>query len=503
MKKFICKCGKEIEKSTNAASTGNRLENYGPGHECYGCPFVIALKEYGGGSIRIVGHECRMSKTIDYTTFADLKLGTTLCGKIRSLDLEFLKKVRAYADTINGIVKDRYAFYGRPAEYGADGRYALTIMVDPNKKGQEAKKKLFDAFFDEDGRRLDMAPQAEEEHVKAWLKGRIDEEKLVMLEMNEAPGLEADELPVDEIEEQTEIPDLTEEPTEALAEEIGEELTEEIAEEEPSEESAEPAHVTGRRVSITSPEFEPVIYKIDDIIVRALRTAVDAHQGFTVTAKIQFTPIGSRFTVSHNVGYKFEPIKVEEKGGLYEDLLVELDADGNPIIPDGSAQQITLDEVSGATVTTDPSGVVQSVELDDADHDRIFPCKCTECPLHTGFTGGESGCSFGGDVNAPLDSDLEGHIYDAVTIHRCTRGCILEICDRVFPAEQPEPDPYPCTEECYLCDFGEYCDLREDGSSRIPYEDKHIIEAVENFNCPRRFPRRRYAELIKEADSDD
>lgn len=70
-------------------------------------------------------------------------------------------------------------------------------------------------------------------------------------------------------------------------------------------------------------------------------------------------------------------------------------------------------------------------------------------------------------------------------------------------AEQPEPDPYPCTEECYLCDFGEYCDLREDGSSLIPYEDRHIIDAVENFNCPRRFPRRRYAELIKEADSDD
>lgn len=123
--------------------------------------------------------------------------------------------------------------------------------------------------------------------------------------------------------------------------------------------------------------------------------------------------------------------------------------------------------------------------------------------FETGFLGGMGICDDCGDVNAPLDSDLEGHIYDAVTIHRCTRGCILEICDRVFPAEQPEPDPYPCTEECYLCDFGEYCDLREDGSSLIPYEDKHIIEAVENFNCPRRFPRRRYAELIKEADSDD
>ena len=83
-----------------------------------------------------------------------------------------------------------------------------------------------------------------------------------------------------------------------------------------------------------------------------------------------------------------------------------------------------------------------------------------------------------------------------------TEALAEELAEEIT-AEEPEPDPYPCTEECYLCDFGEYCDLREDGSSLIPYEDKHIVEAVENFNCPRRFPRQRYAELVKGADSDD
>lgn len=290
-------------------------------------------------------------------------------------------------------------------------------------------------------------------------------------------------------------------PIEPMSTEIA---AEEIAAEEPAEEITAPERVSGRRVSITSPEFDPVVYKIDDIIVRALRTAVDAHQGFTVTAKIQFTPAGARFAVSHNVGYKFDPIKVDEKGELYEDLLVELDEDGNPIIPDDSAQQVTLDETFGLTVTADASGVVQSVDLDDDDFDRVFPCECTDCPLHTGYTGGDEGCSFCGDADTPLDSDTKGYIYDAVTVHRCTRGCIGEICEREFPADQPEPEPYPCEEtDCHLCDFGEICDLRVDGTSMVPYEDKHIISAVEDFRCTRRFVRRRYGEIIEEENSNE
>lgn len=47
MTAYVCKCGKIVEKSTQADTTGNRLENYGPGHSCYGCPYVLPVKNNG------------------------------------------------------------------------------------------------------------------------------------------------------------------------------------------------------------------------------------------------------------------------------------------------------------------------------------------------------------------------------------------------------------------------------------------------------------------------
>lgn len=497
MNQYICKCGKVIEKSSNAASTGNRLENYGPEHECYGCPFVIPVKDYSQ-EVTIVGHECRMSKTIDYTTFADLKLGTALTGKIRGLDLEFLKEVRACADTIDGIHKDRCAFTDRPADYGADGRYTLTIMAEPNRKGKEAKAKLFEIFFDENGRRLDMASQAEEDFVKQWIKDEILEAKLDMADIYETtPGLEADELPVDPVEEEPEIPEFEEEATDVLIEQIEEVLDE--------EDDPAPVQISGRRVSILNREFETVVGKIDEVLNRALSIAVDARQGFSVTAKISLAPSSPapRFSVSYSVGYKFDPLKIEDKGALYEAIAIGFDENGNLIIPDGSSTQITMDEITaGATVTTDENGVVEKVEADDADYDRVFPCDCTECPLHTGFTGGEVGCSFGGNTESPLDDDLKGHIYDAVTEHFCTRSVINEICEREFPFEkntETEPDPYPCGEvDCWFNKGGDIpcCELDEFGgresymTSNGDYKD-----AVLEYQCTRKCVLERYNKI--------
>lgn len=70
--------------------------------------------------------------------------------------------------------------------------------------------------------------------------------------------------------------------------------------------------------------------------------------------------------------------------------------------------------------------------------------------------------------------------------------------------DEPEPEPYVCTkEDCPLCDFGNICELHEDGSTAMPYEDSHIITAAENFRCTRRFVRKRYGEIIEEGRSDD
>ena len=329
-----------------------------------------------------------------------------------------------------------------------------------------------------------------------------------MTDYRELLGLEENELPVDPVEEaeaispadeiipEDNIPEPAGEPTEAIKEQI-----EEVLDDEPA-----PVQISGRRVSILNREFEPVISKIDEVIGQSLCKAMAGErQGFILTAKIMFTPSGARFNVSHDVRSKMDPVEIKEKGRLYEAIVITLDENRNPIIPDGSSTQITMDEVAaGATVTTDADGVVQSVDLDEESFNRIFPCDCTDCPLHTGFTGGEVGCSFGGNVDIPLDDDLKGHIYEAVTIHRCTRGCINEICAREFPIDQPEPEPYPCEEaDCPLCDFGDVCELHENGSSLVPYEDECILSAVEGFRCTRKFVRRRYGEIIEEGRNND
>lgn len=69
--------------------------------------------------------------------------------------------------------------------------------------------------------------------------------------------------------------------------------------------------------------------------------------------------------------------------------------------------------------------------------------------------------------------------------------------------DEPEPEPYVCTKDCPLCDFGNICELHEDGSTAMPYEDSHIISAVEDFRCTRKFVRKRYGEIIEEANRDE
>lgn len=248
--------------------------------------------------------------------------------------------------------------------------------------------------------------------------------------------------------------------------------------------------MVGNPVSFNQPEMQEVVSAMDLALNTALRRSLSGDtQPFAVTAKVSFIPRDGAFRMEYEVGHQFEPIKQKEKGARRYPLCFARDDYGLPALFRVS-DQVSLDETLEARKDDEPN--------------PVYPCECTECPLHTGYTGGDEGCSFCGDADTPLDSDTKGYIYDAVTVHRCTRSCITEICAREFPVDQPEPEPYPCEEtDCHLCDFGEVCDLHEDGTSLVPYEDKHIISAVEDFRCTRKFVRKRYGEIIEEGRSDD
>lgn len=179
MSTYICKCGRRVKKSTNADNTGNRLEGYGPGHECYGCPYVLSWGNYEWNEEaksleqKAKGYECRMSKTLSYASqFIGSTKDKCTCSVV-SLDFDFLEEISAWiketfteGELTGGFSRGKI----RATEYCHNGRYQYTLCCAQNKKGIAAKAALFEHFFNSGGSRKDMTPQQEMEKVLTDIK---------------------------------------------------------------------------------------------------------------------------------------------------------------------------------------------------------------------------------------------------------------------------------------------------------------------------------------------
>lgn len=174
MSTYICKCGRRVKKSTNADNTGNRLEGYGPGHECYGCPYVLSWGNYEWNEEaknleqKTKGYECRMSKTLSYASqFIGSTKDKCTCSVV-SLDFGFLEQISAWVKetfTLGELTGHFSRDKIRATEYCHNGRYQYTLCCAQNKKGIAAKAALFEHFFNPDSSRNDMTPQQEMEKV--------------------------------------------------------------------------------------------------------------------------------------------------------------------------------------------------------------------------------------------------------------------------------------------------------------------------------------------------
>lgn len=179
MSTYICKCGRRVKKSTNADNTGNRLEGYGPGHECYGCPYVLSWGNYEWNEEaksleqKAKGYECRMSKTLAYDSrFIGSTKDKCTCSVV-SLDFDFLEQISSWVKkTFTSGELTGYFSRGeiRATDYCHNGRYQYTLCCAQNKKGIAAKAALFEHFFNPDGSRKDMTPQQEMEKVLTDIK---------------------------------------------------------------------------------------------------------------------------------------------------------------------------------------------------------------------------------------------------------------------------------------------------------------------------------------------
>ena len=174
MSTYICKCGRRVKKSTNADNTGNRLEGYGPGHECYGCPYILSWGNYEWKedaqkiTLNVKGYECRMSPMLSYNSeFIGSTKDKCTCSVV-SLDFDFLEQISAWVKKTftSGELTGCFSRGEiRATDYCHNGRYQYTLCCAQNKKGIAAKAALFEHFFNSDASRNDMTPQQEMEKV--------------------------------------------------------------------------------------------------------------------------------------------------------------------------------------------------------------------------------------------------------------------------------------------------------------------------------------------------
>lgn len=169
MNRYLCKCGRAVNKSTNADNTGNR-ETEG----CEGCPYLMPWGATEWDHTRhamvmdVKGYECRMSPTLEYRTELHGHLDDKTTIRIISLDFDFLERVSDWVkehypngELYGGFSRDRI----RPAEYVDEGRYRYTLACSQNKKGIAAKRALWAEFFDETFHRKDMDADAEKQKI--------------------------------------------------------------------------------------------------------------------------------------------------------------------------------------------------------------------------------------------------------------------------------------------------------------------------------------------------
>lgn len=165
MQTYICKCGKTFEKPTNADTTGYVLQNFSPQHECYGCPYIVTVRDWV--TQKIIKQECRATPKIRYRSFTDI--GTDdkdfrTCY-LYSLDLVFVKRVLNFVNSLEGAENHNHTIPDtwRAADFENRGLAKFLIYFQKNKKGTAARREVMQTFFNADGFRKNTSEEGEKD----------------------------------------------------------------------------------------------------------------------------------------------------------------------------------------------------------------------------------------------------------------------------------------------------------------------------------------------------
>jgi hypothetical protein len=158
------------------------MPDYGPKHECYGCPFVQPekWKDPISGEISDI-FACRGSKVLDYQTDAYCCDSKGAALHVRTLDLEF---IQAFFNDYLALPGHDYEHLCHGMDSPENGRWPYSFGFTANKQGEADRKALIDRYFRSEGKqpgalpsecdklvRKDVTPEQEKEIVLNQIKG--------------------------------------------------------------------------------------------------------------------------------------------------------------------------------------------------------------------------------------------------------------------------------------------------------------------------------------------
>lgn len=222
----------------------------------------------------------------------------------------------------------------------------------------------------------DLLPE-EQEHLDS-----LDEMSVAMGESIAEAGMKLEDIEIPDWMKESEPEPLEDEAPTADYDDIPpedepEDDEEEVAQEEESPEENdedEENPVSGDRLSLRGNEFAGIIDRADEALNRLVsKLHVKGQKDGEMTLKISIVSSAEGYyffsgDVRGKINDTIAPLKIAG-----QEIELQFDAYGNPILPAEREQQLTFEtaETVSATVTTDASGVVESVELDGEDTDPV------------------------------------------------------------------------------------------------------------------------------------
>ena len=438
---YRCKCGRIFEKNIGASTAPYRMPDYGPDHDCYGCPYVRMQAVFDPFSNQTSDvAECRGTRVLNPDAAQEITFeDENILKQIKEAKSMAKQKV---AET-PAEVQEGVAYIHGQWRYFVDRRTdngkftAFMCSTEPAANGARTEVTTIPDF--------DTFQQAQNALDGYALKRKFAAEFPIPDEVPEMEqhtfGSEPDENsnsvpPADdpqEVEQKNEAPESGDEADETL--DSGDDSGDSANDAETSsngEEKSAPLP-DGPDLSLRLSAFNSVFDSADQSLrdlARAMKTKLIESGELSIKVVINnYGGVLKPDPKKCKVDCTPKPAKVSTQIRFPDDLEITVEQDGRVIVPEDRNQQLSFDDSPGGTVTVDgKTGIVEHYKEDDAEGqpEKPYPCTNIDCPFYGTADSGKPGCCYDPAIEDGGNPSFEDDVEDAVQFQGCTRPEIVQ-----------------------------------------------------------------------------